>query len=372
MTGSLVDKHGKYYVVVRIPDGNGKMKSKWIPTGIPTAGNNKRKAIQARTEILAKLDQEQELAPGDMPFSRAVDKWMEIKATEARTNTLEGYRIYADKHIKPYFDEHNITLKGITAQNIQDYYAVKLNANQSANTLLKHHVIISGTLKEAVRKKQIRYNVANDVTLPKKKKFIGNACSAEQAQQLMNVIENDPLKPAVILGLYYGLRRSEVCGLRWRDIDFNAGTMQIKNTVVKMTTTIEHEATKSAASRRTMILIPATVPYLKELFSHYQQNPLNDPEGHVCTDKNGVPLKTDYISQHFTKLLKQNNLPPIRFHDLRHTAGSLLLESGLNMKQIQVYLGHEDISTTANIYLHLSTESKKESANVMGQLLQMG
>lgn len=153
MTGSLTTKHGKYYVVVRVPDGTGGMKAKWIPTGISSEGNNKRKAQQKQLEILAELEHDKDLVSGDMPFSTWLEQWMEIKRSVVRQNTLECYRYYLDKHIKPYFDAKKLTLKAVTAQSIQDYYSLKLSEGQSANTICKHNVIIAGALREAKRKK---------------------------------------------------------------------------------------------------------------------------------------------------------------------------------------------------------------------------
>lgn len=380
MTGSLTSKNGKYYVIVRIPDENGKPKQKWIPTGIPSEGNNKRKAQQKKTAILAQLEQEiarRNFLSGEILFVDWLDKWMEAKRNAVELNTYEGYCYYMDKHIKPFFGEKNLTLREVTAQHIEDYYAQKVAQGVSPNTILKHNVLIRGALQDAVRKKKIPSNPVNDATLPRRRKFVGKAYNIEQARELLRVVEDKPLKSAVILGLYYGLRRSEVCGLRWRDIDFDAGTMLICNTVVKTKTLIEHEHTKSSASKRTLFLIPETIPYLQSLkaeqdkYRHRLGNTYDDPQGHVCTHANGKPFSPDYITNAFARLLEKYDLPHIRYHELRHTAGSLLLEHGLSAKQIQEFLGHEDISTTLNIYAHLSVEGKKETALAMGGMLQM-
>jgi integrase len=94
--------------------------------------------------------------------------------------------------------------------------------------------------------------------------------------------------------------------------------------------------------------------------------------GHVCVWDDGKPFKPDYISQHFALILKKNGLTHLRYHDLRHTTGSLLMNRGLSAKQIQEYLGHEDISTTLQIYGHLDAEAKKEAAYTIGGMLKIG
>ena len=367
MTGSLTIKNNKYYIIVRIPDENGKLKQKWISTNIPAKGG-KRKAEQKLRQILSQFERDSDLSHSDMLFSEWLVKWLDIKKLQVRPITLHGYQSHIKTNISPYFDSRKIKLKSITAQDIQDYYIAKLTDGLSPNSIKHHHIVINGALKEAVRKRHIRFNPAQYITLPKQQPYESKAYTAEQAAQLLSVLDDEPLKPTVILGLYYGLRRSEVCGLRWQDIDFQAGTMQICNTVVRCTKTIEQEQTKSKASKRKMVLIPATVPYLQKLHSRYLSNLQADPIGHVCVDSSGKPFAPDYITKGFQKLLKRHNLPRIRFHELRHTAGSILLDNGMNLKQIQEYLGHGDISTTANIYAHLTIEGKRQSAQVMDKV----
>ena len=378
MTGSLTNKNGKYYVIVRIPNENGKSKQKWIPTGISSKGNNRRKAERKRIEILAELERDLQkgILSDNILFIDWIEYWMKIKENTVRVNTLEGYRYYIEKHIKPYFGEKNLALRAVTAQDIQDYYEKKLSEGLSASTIIKHNAIISGALQEAVRKKKVYHNPAKDAVLPKRERFSSKAYSFGEAERILRAVENEPIKPAVILGLYYGLRRSEVCGLRWRDIDFDAGTIRVCNTVVRMKTLVEHEKTKSNASKRTMFLVPETIPYLRSLKEQQEKykkrmgNKYEDPQEHVCTHSNGKPFSPDYVSHEFGKLLERHNLPRIRFHELRHTTGSLLLEKGATIKQIQEYLGHEDVSTTLNIYAHLSVEGKKETALTMGSMFK--
>jgi integrase len=207
-------------------------------------------------------------------------------------------------------------------------------------------------------------------------RFVGKAYTAEQANMLLGVIDNEPMKPAIILALFYGLRRSEVLGLRWKDVDFTANTITIRNAVVKVKTLIEHEKTKSRASNRTLLIIPETRDYFLDLRCRQNENRLllgnayND-NGHVCVWDDGRMFSTEYVSRHFALILKKNDLPHIRFHELRHTAGSLLLNKGLSAKQIQEYLGHERVSTALDFYGHLNAEGKKEAAYTIGSLLKI-
>ncbi len=201
------------------------------------------------------------------------------------------------------------------------------------------------------------------------------AYSVDEAMKLLSILD-EPIKPAVILGLLYGLRRSEICGLRWQDIDFENGKMLVCNTVVKFKSLIEHKQTKSAKSKCTLALINDTIPCLKSLKATQDApkakciNHDPDPQGHVCTNGRGKPFAPDYVSHAFNSLLKRHGLPHIRFHELRHTAGNLLLNNGMSVKRIAEYLGHEKVSTTLDIYTHIDFEGKRAAAQTMGSIFK--
>jgi integrase len=377
MTGSLQIKGGAYYAVVRIPDDMGIERQKWISTGVKVEGNNKREANRRLREILSDLEQKQITYSADIPFLDWIDKWMEQKRNEVRLITYEAYEYYLKAHIRPFYKPLKLTLKAVTPQHIQDYFNKKRKAGLSADSIQKHNVVMRGALQDAVKKNLIPYNPADRATLPAKTKFVGKAYSVEQANELLKVIDGEQMKPAIILGLFYGLRRSEALGLRWRDICFDKGTIHICNTVVKGKTVVEAEQTKSRASKRTLFIIPETREYLLSLRRRQAENRLlmggaYHVSDHVCTWDDGHSFAPDYISQRFQKILQKNGLPRIRFHELRHTAGSLLLSQGLSAKQIQEYLGHERVSTTLDIYGHLSVEGKREAAATIGNLLYLG
>lgn len=378
MTGSLELNHGQYFVRTRMPDEYGVIKLRCIPTGIYEKGrdrHNKRKALQRKNEILRELESQGAVYKKDMPFVDWLKQWVEEKREHIRFNTYEGYLSYLEKHILPFFNICNKNLKEISSQDLQNYYDLKYKT-LSANSLRKHHAIIHGALQEAFQKNLIATNPADRVKLPKIEKFEGKAYNETQIKQLLSAIENESIKPAIILALFYGLRRSEVCGLRWCDIDFDENTMNIRNTVVKGKTVIEHEMTKSSASRRTLSLVPETIPFLKEMKTQQKlimilQNESFNEENHVCVWEDGRPFSVDYVSQRFKKILKKNNLPDIRFHDLRHTAASWLVNNtDIELFTVKAILGHEKISTTIDIYTHLNNESKKNAAKAMGNLWQ--
>ena len=167
-------------------------------------------------------------------------------------------------------------------------------------------------------------------------------------------------------------------GLKWNAVDFTSGLIHIQYTVVEYQHIVEgKEQTKTKASYRTLPLSGEIADFLQQLKRSQQENREFFGSGYiendfVCKRQTGEPFIPNYITIRFRKILANHDLPHIRFHDLRHSAASLLLANGFSLKEIQEYLGHGDISTTANIYSHLLFQSKQNMADRMGNLLRAG
>ena len=182
---------------------------------------------------------------------------------------------------------------------------------------------------------------------------------------------------------FYGLRRSEVLGLRWDAIDFEAGTLTIRHIVTSANIEGKHvliqaDRAKTKSSLRTLPLVAGFAQRLKELKEQQEYNERlcgncynKKYKGYLFVDEMGNLILPNTVSESFGKLLKAHGLRKIRFHDLRHSCASLLLKQGVPMKQIQEWLGHSDISTTANIYAHLDSQSKQLSAATMEKALAL-
>jgi integrase len=188
--------------------------------------------------------------------------------------------------------------------------------------------------------------------------------------------DDSVIKPAILLAATYGLRRSEVLGLTWKAVNFQEKTILINKTVVKVgTANEERDVMKSKQSRRTMPLTEDIADYLAELQARQAQDKLFLGAGYsdndfICKWADGKPIKPDYISAEFKKLLARHGLPHIRFHDLRHSSASLLVNMGFTLKEIQDWLGHGDIAST-NIYAHLEYKSKERMADRVSEALKI-
>ena len=219
MTGSLTEKCGKYYAIINYYTEDCKRKQKWINTGYEVKGN-KKKAEQFLRNTLAEYERNKVDIDKDMLFTDFLDQWLLIIKNNVRANTLSSYRYVVDKHIKPYFAGKRLTLSQLKPMHLQKYYAYKMDTGLSANSVLKHHTNIHNALEHALRMNMIPFNQADRVYLPKRKKFVSKFYDENQLNELLSLVKGTPIETAVYLTAYYGLRRSEVLGLKWDAIDF--------------------------------------------------------------------------------------------------------------------------------------------------------
>ena len=383
--GHLQIKNGHYYMVLNYVDANGKRKQPWIPTGLPAKGNKKR-AEQMLMEMrrnfkIPAAAKDGELS-ADMLFSDYMKAWLEITRSSVATTTYTSYSNTVMKKIVPYFQEKEITLGGLQARHIQSYYLHELKTI-SANTVIKAHAHIHKALKYAVKMDLIPNNPADKVERPKKNRYIADYYRQDELEQLLEATKDHYLSLLIQMTVFYGLRRSEVLGLKWDAIDFQRNTITIRHIVSNAVADgkrilIREDRAKTKSSLRSLPLIADLREKLLERKAQQEENKKicgncynQEYDGYVFVDPMGKLYVPDEVTAHFRNLLKQKGLRRIRFHDLRHSCASLLLANGVPMKQIQEWLGHSDMGTTANIYSHLDFNSKISSANVMDGVLNL-
>lgn len=385
MAVSLQIKKGMYYAVFRVTDEAGNEKQKWVSTKIPSTGHKKREAMAKAKEIASQYEQTHIVDYPRLQFWEWIDMWLEQRKNDIDIVTYEGYLSYINNHIKPHFKKKKIALQDLKPQDIQAYYNAKrkdphkdteYNKNRLGGKSLKnHHVVIKGSLDDAVKKCIIAYNPADRVTVPKVDKFTGNFLTNSQAATLLSASHDDVLYPLLATSLFCGLRKSEALGLKWSAINFDLGTLSIESTRVRFSTMVCKDKTKTQSSHRTYPMTKNLAMILRRAHRAQLENKLlygqkYQDSDYVFTWPDGRLFSPDFVTRHFQLLLKKAGLPKIRFHDLRHTTASLLIADGYQLKDIQEWLGHSDIGTTANLYGHLSFEAKKKLADNMGDLIQ--
>ena len=251
-----------------------------------------------------------------------------------------------------------------------------------SGTKVRHeHALLHKILKYAYRMDLIPNNPADKVGPPRAERFEGSAYTEEELALLIEKSWDHKLGLLIYITALLGLRRSEVLGLRWKAIDFEENRITINHTVTEArvdgkTVIIASDRTKTKSSYRSF---PMSDMVREKLLAWREVQKRNrkicgncynmKDIDYVFTDEMGNRFKPRYIEDAFPKILERNGLRKIRFHDLRHTCASLLVSLDVNMKVIQKYLGHSNMSTTADIYSHLDANATGEAGMKLGKLL---
>lgn len=377
-TGNLRVKRGIWHMVFIYQDSTGHRRQKSESTGLPEKGN-KRRAQQMMDQRLDELSQEYTAAleNRNVLFLSFMRSWLDdVVAYKVRDTTRAQYNYVYDSYIAKYKPFYGVKLQELTPVLLQSYYNEQLKAGLSPNTVRKHHANIHKCLDYAVRLGMISVNPSTMTELPPKRKYQGaTAYTPEQLKDLLQLFRDDPLETPVELTVTYGLRRSEVCGLRWDAVDFDAGSIHVCHTAVMAKGKVVYsDSTKTATSNRVLPITANMRTYLQTVKAKQEENKklfgdVYIDSGYVCVHPNGAPIRPDYVTVHFQQRLKNAGLPVIRFHDLRHSAVYALRKGGCDAKDIQAWLGHSDITTTLNVYGHVLGRDMDRLGQVMDRVL---
>ena len=379
MTGIVQIKNSRpnYYIVLDyVDEATGARKRKWVTTDIPIAGNNKRRANERLKEVLSEYEQSKVDLGKNLLFTVFVKEWLENLKPSIEDSTYDSYRYVAYSQIIPFYEPEKLKLRDITPLHIQQYINFKLKL-VSPNTVRKHLWNLSKCFDSAIKQNLIVFNPVKGIDMPKKIKYMGaKYYSEKQIDELLAIIKGDVIEGIVLFAVFYGMRRSEVLGMKWNAVNFDDNTFAIKHTVVQSPTMIhKKDSTKNESSCSSMPMPDIIIKMLNKLKAKQAQYKLLQPndyidEGYIFTREDGRLLNPDYVTKHFKRSLIKNNLPVIRLHDLRHSSASYLLYLGFSMKEIQMWLRHGDIGTTMNLYTHLDMDAKRNIADTLNEKFQ--
>ena len=316
----------------------------------------------------------------DMSFCEYYRLWLERHKQSLQPNTYEEYKAIAENHILPYFSKKGLKLKEVTAEHIEKYYFSKMQSGLSANSVIHHHANIFTAFKYALKQGYISKNPMTEVSRPKcKNKYIPHCYTAEQLTTLLEISQDSVIFLPIVLAVFFGLRRSEIVGLKWDAVNFQMKTLTIKRKAYRSRTMQKDIVTgnmKNFASSRVLPIPNNLLEFLKHCKQNQseklrQSGTSNAFAEFVCTNSEGKRISLSVITANFRRLLEKHSLPHIRFHDLRHSCATLLLHLGYDIKVIQAWLGHANFQTTANIYTHVDLRDKENVSERLNKLLKI-
>lgn len=383
VTGSIYERKGIYYAIVSYyVDGRRKQKS--VSTGLPVKGN-KRRALEFLENLKRTYETKESMEKMDgsrLLMTDYMDEWLKIVKPLVERATYKSYDNMVSARIRPHFEKLNLLLTEVEPKHIKMLYDEILEQGYTTNTVIHYHAVLHQALAYAVKNDYILSNPADRVKRPKKNKHISSFYTKEEILTLLDIAKDDPIYIPIVLSAYYGFRRSETLGMRWSAIDFENKTITVNHKVTELTEngkTIVYaeDKLKTKSSYRTLPLIPVVEKKLLEHKAKLERNQklfgnsyCKEYMDYVCVDEMGKLFRPNFVSDHFSWLLKKYGLKKLTFKELRHSCASMLVAEGIPMKSIQEWLGHSNFSTTADIYSHIDYHAKQQSAAAIGNALQ--
>ena len=315
-------------------------------------------------------------------FTDYLEKWLNNIKFGLQPSTIRGYSTNIESAIIPYFKPKNILLTGLKARHIQEFYTYCIDEKKvSPNTVIRYHANIRKCLQSALKQELVTSNQADLVDKPKKKLYIANVLPISKLLILLRNIEGTHLEIPTFFSVYYGLRRGEAAGLLWSNVDFKNKKIIIGNTLIEGENKelLNRKSLKTKSSYRTLELIPEVEKFLLEIKEKQEENKKlfkgsynHKYSDNICVKENGDLIKLDYITKKFKEISKKFGYDDIHFHCLRHSFATNMYDEGMDMKELQVWLGHSSISTTMDIYLHFLEKKMKESAKILENAMKNG
>ena len=382
VSGHLEVIKGIYHMKLSWVSAEGKRQRKSKSTELPERGNKKR-----AQDMLIDFQREQEaelVANGnsakDILFTDYMKQWLEKMKLQIRPTTYSGYHDNVYGVIIPYFKPMKLKLREVTPKHIQDFYT-KQRQRVKGTTVKSYHANIHKAFKDARKLQLIDSNPMECVDPPKKEPYHGQTYTVEEAQKILVLIGDTIFEIPITMMLFYGLRREEAIGLKWQNIDFDNDTFLIAHTVTETKVDghlqmVKEDLTKNSSSYRSLPLVAPVKELLlekkqsiQEYRKLFRRSYYREDSDYVCVNEIGELIKPRTLSDNFKRIIRQNKIRNLRLYDCRHTAASLMLKNGVNMKQIQMILGHSDYATTANIYSHLDYSDKIPATETMKEII---
>jgi len=372
MRGHII-KRGKNSYSIAISLGKdpttGKYKQQWV-----SVRGTKKDAERRLSELLHQIDNGTFITPGKTTLAEYLERWLKDYVwPNLSRRTAEGYESIVRCHLVPALG--SIPLTHLKPEHLQRYYSEKLSGGRydgkgdlSRTTVSHHHTCLHRALKMALQWGLIRHNPADAITAPRPQRSEIHTMNEDDLSTFLEAAEKTPYHVLFYTALFTGMRRSELLALRWCDLDLLLCQVYVTRSLHHLRTgEIVFRAPKTAKGRRMVSLSPSAAKLLQEHKDKQaaQRTMLEVPvkdDDLVFSDFEGKPLLPDTVSHAWVKLVKRAGLDGIRFHDARHSHASLMLKQGVHPKVVQERLGHATISTTLDLYSHVTPGLQEAAA----------
>lgn len=335
-----------------------------------TRAQAEEKLVDLRNRSLAGVP----LTPSHLTVEAFLNEWLtQIVAQRVRPNTLKAYRFYADRYLIP--DLGRQKLGKLTARQVRLYLETLKQREIGVRTIRYVHATLRAALEDAMREELLEKNVAKLVRPPSAPKSERHPLAVDEIRALFKATRDDRLHAMFVVLALLGLRRSELLGLRWEDVDLVGGSIQIRCGLHRVDGELRLMPTKTARSQRT---IPLPAPALTALRNHLagqerereQLGPRWPDSGFVFTTPIGTPIDPDNCSKQVRAGLVRAGVRTVRMHDFRHGCVSVLLALGVPPRTVMEIAGHSGLEMTMNVYAHVSLEDKREALDRLGSLFE--
>ena len=339
-------------------------------------GKTRQEASRKLTEALRNLARGLPVAPERLTLAAYLTGWLETHKVETRESSWRRYEELCRLHIIPALGR--IPLQQLTPHDLNRLYADRLKAGLSTTTVHYLHRTLHKALHDAQRADLIARNVAELDSPPRKAEYTPQTFTVEQARAFLAAIRDDRFYALYILAVMTGMREGELLALTWEMVDLDAGTLAVRATHRRMAGRFVVNQPKTAAGRRPLALPPIAVLALRQHRTRQHAERLqlgaawseNEDVALVFPNRVGRRIAGDaFYHSYYLPILRRAGLPTIRFHDLRHTFGTLLLLLGVDPKIVSEMLGHSSVTITQNLYQHVMPEMQRDASNALERLL---
>ena len=368
-----VQKRGKTwsFVIYLGRDADGKKKYKWVG-----GHDTKREAEDALVEALERLRTGMWTDPGRTTVGDFLEQWLQAMEPTVRDNTLRSYREMIEYWVIPRVG--TLKLAHLNAAHLRTLQAELLASGRvdgkgglSAQSVLKCHRTLKHAFKDAVRWGLLPRNPVDLIDAPRVAQAETTAWTADEARRFLEGVATDRLAAMWVLFVTSGMRRGEMAGLKWTDLDFERGVLVVQRAVISAGKGTEVAEPKTRRSRRAVPLDVMTLDALQvhrraQLAERLKLGEMWIDSGRMFCGLTGEPLHPDTVSKEFAKIVRTVDVPRIRLHDLRHTSATVAMEAGVHPKIVSERLGHSTVSITLDLYSHATPSLQTDAADQIG------